>query len=215
MQEVIIVSPDAENYAAAFTSKEDALLQEIAEYTTSHHPKWHMLSGAVQGKLLEMLTRMLNPRLVLEIGTFTGYSGICIAKGLSVDGLLHTIELRAEEAGTAAGFFNKSEVKNKIHLHVGNALEIIPALDFNWDMVFIDADKVNYINYYELVLPKLNPGGFVIADNVLFHGQVLTQLVQGKNAKAIHAFNEHIKNDSRVEEVLLTVRDGLLLIRKK
>lgn len=215
MQELVMVSAEAEQYAAAFTTVEDELLKEIAAYTIAHHPKSHMLSGAVQGKLLEMITRMINPEHVLEIGTFTGYSALCMAKALDTNGHLHTIEVREEDAATAAAFFNKSSVSNKIHLHVGNALDIIPELNLQWGLVFIDADKVNYITYYELVLPLLKPSAFIIADNVLFHGQVLTEPRQGKNAKAMHAFNEHIKNDSRVETVLLTVRDGLLLIRKK
>ncbi|HRQ51791.1 MAG TPA: O-methyltransferase, partial [Agriterribacter sp.] len=179
------------------------------------HPRAHMLSGRVQGKLLTMLSRMISPSRILEIGTFTGYSALCMAKGLKADGLLYTIELREEDALKAQGFFNKSAVKDRIKLQVGNALEIIPALNESWDMVLLDADKVNYINYYEIVLPQLKRGGFIIADNVLFHGQVLGEKPEGKNAKAIHAFNTHVKQDSRVEQVLLTVRDGLMLVMKK
>jgi len=169
----------------------------------------------VQGQLLEMLSRMIQPRRILEIGTFTGYSALCLAKGLTEDGLLYTIEIRVEDAETAQFFFNKSIVKDRIILQVGNAHEIIPALHEAWDIVFIDADKVSYIDYFNIVLPKVKSGGYIIADNVLFHGEVLEEEKKGKNAKAVHAFNEYIKQDERVASVLLTVRDGLLLVRKK
>lgn len=212
---VELLNPIAEAYAEQFSGTQDELLQEVAAYTYETHPRAHMLSGKLQGQLLYMLSSMIRPSRILEIGTFTGYSALCLAKGLSADGLLYTIELREEDALKALGFFNKSAVKDRIKLQVGNALEVIPALNESWDMVFMDADKVNYINYYEMVLPQLNRGGFIIADNVLFHGQVLGEKVEGKNAKAIHAFNTYVKQDSRVEQVLLTVRDGLMLIMKK
>ncbi|MGN6438771.1 MAG: O-methyltransferase [Agriterribacter sp.] len=210
-----ILNPLAEQYAEQFTTPDDDLLKEVAEFTTQTHAKAHMLSGVVQGRLLEMLVRMINPVMVLEIGTFTGYSALCLAKGLQAGGEVHTIELREEDAAAARNFFNKSSVKDKIHLHVGNAVEIIPTLQKEWDLVFIDADKVGYTRYYDLVINNLKKGGYILADNVLFHGQVLSDNKEGKNAKAIHAFNEYVKNDSRVDCVLLTVRDGLLLIRKK
>lgn len=207
--------PLAEAYAARYTTNDDTLLKEVADFTNEKHPKAHMLSGAVQGKLLEMLSRMIQPRRILEIGTFTGYSALCLAKGLTEDGLLYTIEIRVEDAETAQFFFNKSIVKDRIILQVGNAHEIIPALHEAWDIVFIDADKVSYIDYFNIVLPKVKSGGYIIADNVLFHGEVLEEEKKGKNAKAVHAFNEYIKQDERVVSVLLTVRDGLLLVRKK
>ena len=128
--------------------------------------------------------------------------------------MLHTIELRAEDAATAQQYFETSGYAKSIQLHLGDALTIVPTLQEEWDLVFIDADKVNYINYYELTLPRLKKGGLLIADNVLFHGQVLQDEIKGKNAVAIHAFNKHVKNDQRVEQILLTVRDGLLLIKK-
>ncbi|MFT3946720.1 MAG: O-methyltransferase [Agriterribacter sp.] len=207
--------PLAETYAGQYTTNDDALLKEIADYTNEKHPKAHMLSGAVQGKLLEMWSRMIKPRRILEIGTFTGYSALCLSKGLTGDGLLYTIELREEDAAIAGSFFNKSIVKDRIILQVGDAREMISTLDEVWDMVFIDADKVSYIEYYNAVMPRVKSGGYIIADNVLFHGEVLAEEKKGKNAKAIHAFNEYIKNDESVECVLLTVRDGLLLVRKK
>lgn len=174
-----------------------------------------MLSGHVQGKFLEIISQVIQPRRILEIGTFTGYSAICLAKGLTEDGLLHTIELRPEDAQLSQQNFIRANLHNKIISHAGNALEIIPALAETWDLVFIDADKTGYINYFNLVLPKLKKGGIILADNVLFHGEVLEDKLKGKNAVAIHAFNEHVKSCKEVEIVLLTVRDGLMLIRKK
>ena len=209
-----LVNHIAEDYIKEYTSTLDGILKEIEEYTLSNHPHAQMLSGHVQGKLLEMLSRMIRPIRILEIGTFTGFSALCLAKGLTPEGQLHTIEIRNEDAMLAQQYFIKAGVENKIHLHTGDALAIIPVLNEAWDLIFIDADKVNYINYYELTLPLLRKGGWIIADNVLFHGQVLEEPVTGKNAKAIKAFNEHVAYDNRVEQVLLTVRDGLSIIRK-
>jgi caffeoyl-CoA O-methyltransferase len=210
-----LINPLVEQYAAHITSKEDELLHGINEHTMQHHPLKHMLSGHVQGKVLTFLSTMLQPKYILEIGTFTGYSALCLAEGLTPDGELHTLELREEDANTARINFSKSKLANKLHLHVGNALEIIPQLNFEWDLVFIDADKVGYIDYYELIIPRLGKKGVIIADNVLFHGEVLEENIKGKNAKAIHAFNEHVAKDERTEQVMLTVRDGLLIIKKK
>ena len=209
-----LVNNAAEAYAATFSLEEDALLKAINLHTTQHHPHAHMLSGQVQGSFLSLLSHLLRPKKILEIGTFTGYSALCLAKGLHTGGMLHTIELREEDASVARNYFEQSDYKENIRLHVGDAIQIIPTLHETWDLVFIDADKTGYLDYYELILPSVKQNGIVIADNVLFHGQVLEDTISGKNAKAIQAFNEHIKNDKRVEQVLLTVRDGLLLIRK-
>ena len=208
-----LVNKTAEDYAQKFSSQQDELLDEIARFA-NNHPQSIMLSGHVQGKILETISCLLQPKRILEIGTFVGYSALCLAKGLSPGGLLHTIELREEDAQTARNFFSKSLQNNKIVLHIGNALDIIPGLHEEWDIVFIDADKVGYIDYYELTLPQVKPNGLIIADNVLFHGEVLERNIEGKNARAIHAFNTHVANDKRVERVMLTVRDGLFLIRK-
>ena len=205
----------AEAYADRFTSADDGLLKDVYAQTVASHPHAHMISGHVQGRFLSFLSRLLQPKYILEIGTFTGYSALCLAEGLRADGELHTIEVRTEDAQTALANFGLHKKYNQIHLHTGNALEIIPALNFSWDLVFIDADKTGYIEYYELVVPRLQPGGLIIADNVLFHGQVLEEPVAGKNAKAIDAFNRHVADDNRTEQVLVTLRDGLLLIKKK
>lgn len=205
----------AQAYAEKYTTPEDELLAEINRQTMQSHPQAHMLSGHVQGKLLQMLSTMVRPRRILEIGTFTGYSAICLAKGLTPEGVLHTIEVREEEAAVALQNFNLFGGTDKIILHTGNALEIVPLLNEQWDLVFIDADKVNYTNYYKLVLPRVRNGGIIIADNVFFHGEVLQETVKGKNAKAIQEFNDYVQQDNSVEKVMLTIRDGLLLIIKK
>ncbi len=204
----------AEQYAKTSTSLLDDLLQEIELFTLQNHPHPHMLSGHVQGKVLEMISSMIKPLRILEIGTFTGFSALCLAKGLQDKGFLHTIELREQDAAIAKGFFEKSSIAEKIKLHIGDAKKIIPELNEEWDLVFIDADKTGYIDYYELTLPQLKKGGFILADNVLFHGDVLKDNIKGKNAIAIDAFNKHVATDNRTTQVLLTIRDGLLLIKK-
>lgn len=210
-----IINPVAEAYAEKYTSDPGSLLNELAAKTYAHHPKSHMLSGKTQGQLLSTISCLVQPNRILEVGTFTGYSALCLAKGLTPGGLLHTIELRKEDADTASQYFRLSVWKDQIILHLGNALEIIPHLDEVWDLAFIDADKVHYIDYYQLILPRLRQGGLIIADNVLFHGEVLTEEIKSKNAKAIQAFNDFVLNDPSVEKVCVTVRDGLMLIRKK
>ncbi len=209
-----IIHPKAEKYAVKYSSPLDVLLSENEEMTFLNHPHAQMHSGHVQGKVLEMLSLMVRPQKILEIGTFTGFSALCLAKGLQPGGMIHTIEMREEDAKTAASYFARSPYQHNIQLHVGDAKQILQQLKEPWDLVFVDADKTGYIAYYELTLPLLKKGGWLIADNVLFHGQVLDDEVAGKNAKAIHAFNEHVASDNRVEQVMLTVRDGLLVIRK-
>ncbi|WP_241238003.1 O-methyltransferase [Pseudoflavitalea rhizosphaerae] len=212
---VELIPAIVEEYAAKYTSPEDELLHGINTETYASHAQPHMLSGHVQGQFLSMISQMLQPRRILEIGTFTGYSALCLAKGLLKDGLLHTIELREADGAVSQANFNRSNDREKIILHVGNALQIIPTLQETWDLVFIDADKVSYMEYFNLVLPAVRPGGVILADNVLFHGQVLEEPVTTKNGKAMQRFNEMVLQDERVEQVLLTIRDGLLMIRKK
>ena len=210
-----IVNPLAQVYAEKYTSECDDLLKEIMAQTRASHSQAHMLSGELQGKFLEIFSILMQPENVLEIGTFVGFSAICLAKGLKEGGKVHTIDISEKEAETARANFSRSNEGDRIILHVGNALAIIPTLEKQWDLVFIDADKANYIEYYKLVLPRLKKGGVILADNVLFHGEVLETPVTGKSAKAIRSFNDYVGQDDSVEKVLLTIRDGLLLIRKK
>ena len=210
-----LINPLVQAYAERFSSAEDALLKEVNDFTATNHPEYHMLSGHLQGKFLEMASMMITPQRILEIGTFTGYSALCLAKGLTDDGLLHTIELRENDAATAKGFFDRSIYKEKIILHTGDAKKIVSKLDETFDLVFIDADKAGYIEYFNLVFPKVRKNGFIFADNVFFHGQAIETEPSGKNGKAIKAFNEFINNRTDIEKMILTLRDGLYLIRKK
>jgi caffeoyl-CoA O-methyltransferase len=210
-----ILTDEVQTYAEKFSSPENELLINIAAMTQAGHAQSHMLSGRLQGKFLEIISRLMQPDRILEIGTFVGYSALCLACGLSKTGKLHTIEIRNEDADISQANFLKAKLSEKIILHRGNALEIVPSLKENWDLVFIDADKTNYINYYQMVLPFVRRGGLIIADNVMFHGEVLETEIKGKNAKSIQAFNEMIRKDLSVEKVMLTVRDGLFLIYKK
>jgi predicted O-methyltransferase YrrM len=211
---VELINLHVQLYAEKYTSAEDKLLKEVNDFTTQQHEEAIMLSGPVQGKFLEMVSCMVRPRRILEIGTFTGYSALCLAKGLTDDGELHTIELREKDAVQARSFFDQSIYSEQIISHTGNALTIIPELNETWDLVFIDADKPAYIEYFNLVLPRLRKNGFILADNIFFHGQVLEKPVKGKNAKGIKAFNEFIHERTDIEKVVLTIRDGLYLIRK-
>ena len=209
-----LINPLVERYAEAFSTPEDDLLREINLFTAKNQSEYQMLSGHLQGKLLEMLSRMIGPMRILEIGTFTGYSALCLAKGLESGGQLHTIELREKDAAIARGFFDRSSFRTQIILHTGNALNIVPGLDETWDLVFIDADKESYIEYFKLVLPNVRQNGFILADNIFFHGQVLADEVKGKNPLAIKRFNEFIRERNDIDKVVLTLRDGLYLVRK-
>jgi len=210
-----IVHPLALAYAERFSSEEDPILLDIT-LGSRDHPYAHMLSGQVQGKFLELVSCLIRPKRILEIGTFLGYSTLCLAKGLAPGGELHTIECREQDAQVARRRFREAKVDDKIILHLGNALDVLEGLRHqSWDLVFLDADKVSYAAYYRKILPNLAPGGLILADNVLFHGTVLEPEIKGKNALAMNAFNELVKADPSVDQVLLTIRDGLLMIRKK
>lgn len=209
-----LISPIVEQYAASMTEEESPLLSEINQQTYEAHAQPHMLSGHVQGRFLSLFSQVLQPKYILEIGTFTGYSALCLAEGLTQDGELHTIDIRHEDVELSKSYFQKSAYASQIVVHEGNALDIIPLLEHRWDLVFIDADKVNYTNYYNLVIDRLSENGCILADNVLFHGQIFDNPAKGKSAIAIKDFNEYVKNDPRSSQVLLTVRDGLLLIKK-
>jgi caffeoyl-CoA O-methyltransferase len=209
-----LIHPLAQSYAEKYSPQENPQLFEI-ESRAKLHPHAHMLSGGLQGKFLEMISLMINPTYILEIGTFLGFSALCLMRGLKPGGELHTIENDEESARIARENFKNSKTGNKIILHTGNALEVLNRIDKPWDLVFLDADKTGYTAYYEALVPKLKSGSLILADNVLFHGQVLEQPVKGKNALAIQAFNDRVKDDDRVEKMMLTLRDGIYLIRKK
>ena len=209
-------SEELEKYILDHTKEEDSLLAELNRETHLKviHPR--MLSGHLQGKFLEMISHMINPKSILEIGTYTGYSAICMAKGLSVDGILHTIEINSELNNFSEKYFNKSGLKYKIRQHTGSALDIIPQLDEVFDLVFIDADKENYLRYYKLVFDKVKTGGFILADNALWDGKVMKNPnYQDKETKGIDEFNEYIQQDKRIENMLLPLRDGIMMIRKR
>lgn len=210
-----LINPKAELYAARFSSTEDIVLKTISAETEASHAQPHMMSGHLQGQFLEIISKLVQPKRILEIGTMIGYSTICLAKGLAADGVLHTIEMREQDAAIAQNNFIRAGLNDRIQLHVGNALDIIPQLQEEWDLVFIDADKPGYEKYYQLLKSRLRSGALILADNVLFHGDVLEEEIKGKNGKAIHAFNEMVSADEEVEKVILTLRDGLFLIRKK
>ena len=211
---MILINPEIEQYSSDLSLKIPAEALRIHEITTEMHPHAHLMSSILQGQYLAFISRMMEPKYILEIGTFTGFSTLCLAEGLEKDGELHTIELREKDVIDACENFSFSPKNNKIHLHSGNAKEIIPILDYKWDLVFIDADKTGYIDYYELVLPKLKDGGIIIADNVLFHGKVVDTGAKDKNTKAIDSFNRHVNNDQRTHQIIVPIRDGLMMIKK-
>jgi predicted O-methyltransferase YrrM len=209
------INPLANDYLDKYSEATPSYLRAMYDATMNAHPHAHLQSSWHQGGFLSMLSKIKNPSYILEIGTFTGFSSLCLAEGLVENGALHTIELRAEDAITAIEYFKQSPRASQLKVHTGDAKAIIPTLTPLWDIVFIDADKTGYIDYYELVLPRLNNDGLIIVDNVLFHGEVLAPTINGKSAKAIQAFNEHVLNDARTEQTMLSIRDGLTLIRKK
>jgi predicted O-methyltransferase YrrM len=175
-----------------------------------------MLSGQVQGRFLAMLSKLVQPKRVLEIGTFTGYSAICLCEGLNhPDGLLYTIDINEELAPIQEQYFEKAGCKHQIKVLTGNALDLIPAINETFDLIFIDADKINYLNYYKLVIDKLRPGGLIIADNVLWSGKVLSPKPNDEDTLAICQFNDAVQADPQVENLMLPLRDGMTLIRKK
>lgn len=198
-------------YAERFTSDESPVLKELREHCYAHYEDSSMLSGFYQGRLLSMFSRMIRPRVVLEIGTYLGYSALCFAEGLAEGGKVITLDVNEETNKVARSFVEKSEYKDRIEFRLGNAVEIIPAIPGSFDLVFIDADKPNYTNYYNLVIDRVRPGGFIIADNVLWSGKVLDE-VKDENTQALHDFNQMVLADDRVSNILLAVRDGLMVV---
>ncbi len=213
---MLIENTELEEYIIDHTSEEEDILKELnrATYSKMMHPR--MLSGHLQGKVLKMLTQMINPRNVLELGTYTGYSAISIALGLSETSKIYTIDIDDEIEDFASKYIEKSGLKNKIEFIVGNALELIPTLDKEFQMVFIDAEKNEYLQYYNAIFDKVSSGGYIIADNVLWSGKVVEKNIKSNDhfTKGIIEFNKFIQSDNRVENVLFPIRDGLMIIRK-
>lgn len=205
-----------DGYILSHSDEEGALLSALNRDANVNLLRPRMLSGHLQGRILKMFCRMLRPRRVLEIGTYTGYATLCMAEGLEPDGLIHTIEINDEMEDFIRKYLERSPQKDKIRLHLGDAMEIIPGLDETFDLVFIDADKRLYCEYYDLVFPLVRPGGLILADNTLWDGKVIEEVHPAdKQTQGILIFNEKVKQDNRVEKVILPLRDGLTIIWKK
>jgi caffeoyl-CoA O-methyltransferase len=203
------------DYVEAHTSPEDEVLRKLHRDTHAHVLMPRMISGHLQGRVLSMFSHMLKPLYILEIGTFTGYSAICLSEGLQDGGMLFTIDINEELESMARNYFKEAKADHKINYQIGNALSIIPTIEHTFDLVFIDADKVNYSNYYQLIIKKVRKGGIIIADNVLWNGQVVDSQKKDKELIAIKKFNEMVQNDTNVENVIFPIRDGLMVVRKK
>ena len=208
------ISQELEDYIEQHSEKEPALLAALNKETYRKILLPRMLSGHFQGRVLSMLSKLIRPINILEIGTFTGYAALCLCEGMQENGQLHTIDIKEELVDFQRKYFNKSPWGNQIVQHLGEAISILPTLDIKFDLVFIDADKENYINYFELILPKMNKGGIILSDNVLWSGKVLEPLQKNDlSTKILLEYNQLLKNDPRVETVLLPIRDGLTVSR--
>ncbi len=208
------LSDDLENYIAQHSQAEPELLAALNRETHLKIMQPRMLSGHFQGRVLSMLSKIIRPNQILEIGTYTGYATLCLAEGLNLNGQLHTIELNDELSIIQQKYFNLSPYKNQIKPYYGNAREIIPTLSQTFDLVFIDADKESYTTYFDLILPKMNKGGIILSDNVLWSGKVVEPIkTNDKSTQAIMAYNQKINENPRVETVLLPIRDGLTVTR--
>jgi caffeoyl-CoA O-methyltransferase len=209
------INPELINYALEYSSEEDEVLAELNRETHAKVLYPNMLSGHLQGKLLELISKMIRPKYILEIGTYTGYSAICLVKGLADNGKLITIERNDELIEIPTKYFAKAGFQDKIEIMTGDALDLIPKLEYQFDLVFLDADKKDYIELFQLAINKVVKGGIILADNVLWYGKVLTRpVISDKETLGIQNFNELIKNDPRVENMILPIRDGINLIRK-
>ncbi|WP_456063506.1 O-methyltransferase [Capnocytophaga leadbetteri] len=210
------LSEELENYAAQHTEDEPLLLQELNKRTHLNVLQPRMISGHFQGRFLSLLSKMVQPRTILEIGTYTGYATLCLAEGLHPEGVLHTIDIKEELTDLQREFFDRSGYGSQIVQHLGKAADIIPSLNTTFDLVFIDADKQNYAHYFDLVIEKMNRGGIILSDNVLWSGKVVEEVKPNdKHTQALMAYNRKIKDDPRVETVLLPIRDGITLSRVK
>jgi len=210
------LNQDIQDYANKHSQEEPKLLQELNRETWQKVLNPRMLSGSYQGRLLSLLSKLIQPQQILEIGTYTGYSALCLAEGLSDNGQLHTIDHNEELVSLQQKYFNKSPFKNQIKTYLGEALDIIESFKIKFDLVFIDADKSNYVNYFKSIVPKMNKGGLILSDNVLWSGKVLQKAeAKDKDTQALQAYNKCVNSDSRVESILLPIRDGLMLTRVK
>lgn len=207
------INQNIQQYAEHHTSSEGVLLKRIDRETHVHVLRARMLSGHLQGRILSMISHMIKPDRILEIGTYTGYSAVCLAEGLSVQGKVITLDINEELEDRVRNYFSKSDFGDKIDYRIGDASDIIPNLTDVFDLVFIDADKERYLHYFNLIIGKVRPGGFILADNVLWSGKVLDE-APDKDTRAIVEFNKAIQDDPRVENVLLPVRDGIMMMRK-
>ncbi len=208
------IDPLLDKYVCEHTANESDLLKKINRETHLEVLQPRMLSGHFQGRVLSMFSKMIRPERILEIGTYTGYSAICLAEGLTPNGKLVTIDINEELAARVRGYFAESPYSHQIDYFIGDAMELIPSLNEKWDIVFIDADKHNYINYYHLVFPMVKVGGYIIADNVLWSGKVIDTSQQDKDTQLLREYNQLNHEDNRVEEVLFPIRDGLMIARK-
>ncbi len=204
-------------YIINHTEKEDPVLTELTRETNLKVLRPRMLTGFYQGVFIQLISKMIQPKNILEIGTYTGYSAICWAKGLKKNGTIDTIEIKDELEPIISKYFKRSGIEKKVKIHFGNAINIIPKINKMFDIVFIDADKTNYLNYYNLVFNKVKKGAYIIADNVLWNGKVLNNNndEMDESTKGIKIFNDFVQNDERVENILLNIRDGLMILRKK
>lgn len=202
------------DYANAHSTVASSLLQRIERETHLEVLQPRMLSGPFQGRLLSLISKLVQPKRILEIGTYTGYSALCLAEGLTKEGKLITLDVNEELHKRVQGYFNASDYSEHIDYRIGDALDLIPALNETWDLVFIDADKKNYLNYYDLVVDRVRPGGLILADNVLWSGKVIDEKAQDKETVLLRQYNERINLDERVENILLPIRDGIMVARK-
>ncbi|MCC7533949.1 MAG: class I SAM-dependent methyltransferase [Bacteroidia bacterium] len=212
-----IISPDIQTYCDSHTEQESEVLKKLNRYTCANVLQPRMISGHFQGKFLAMLSKMIKPKYILEIGTYTGYSALCLAEGLHDDGKLITIDINPEQEDIITKSIEGAGLKNKVQFIVGDAYNIIKTLPYQYDLVFIDADKQNYLKYYEQVLPLVNSGGYIICDNVLWSGKVVEPdaLLKDKDTIAINQFNDFVAKDARVEKILIPIRDGIYVCRKR
>lgn len=210
------LADEINQYTEAHTQTENKVLAELNRNTWTKVLQPRMLSGHLQGRVLSMLSKMIRPKYILEIGTYTGYAALCLAEGLQEDGHVHTIDKNEELEEMVKEYIEKAELKEQIKLHIGNALDIVPSLKKDWDLVFIDADKHNYSAYYDLLIDKMKSGSYLIADNVLWSGKVTQKYEElDEETQAIMDFNQKVHEDDRVENVLFPIRDGLMVMRVK